>query len=88
MVDGIAVESLVTSDSNKIGELDYIIKKLQGWKCKRCDRSIANAGHIYYKDTNSNNHSLSNLISLCAECYQEAKQLEVDNLSYLGLLLR
>lgn len=88
MVSGVTIESFMISSSDKSSELDYRIKKIQGWKCKWCDRSIENAGHIYYRDTNCNNRNLSNMISLCTECYHEAKLIEDDNFSYLGILFR
>jgi hypothetical protein len=74
--------------SEKRSELYYGIQENQDWKCKWCDRSIASGGQIHHKDGNCNNYRTSNLIALCEHCYDEAKQINDDNSSYLGILFR
>lgn len=75
-------------NTDKSSEKDYGIKKTQNWKCKWCDCSIESGGHIYYKDRDCNNHRMNNMIALCTQCYHEAKQIDDDNSSYLGILFR
>ena len=48
-----------------------LVKRGQGWKCKRCGKSIKSGGHIHHKDGNPKNNRIGNLVALCAKCHQE-----------------
>jgi hypothetical protein len=84
----VRTEDFKVLNTDKSSEQDYGIKKTQNWKCKWCDCSIKRGGQIYYKNIDSNNQRISNMIALCKQCYHEAKQIDSDNSSYLGILFR
>jgi hypothetical protein len=88
VVIGVATKYLPVPKTDKRDKLAYAIKENQGWKCKWCDCSIESGGHIYYKDCNCKDCRTGNMIALCTQCYEEAKRINDDNLSYLGILFR
>jgi 5-methylcytosine-specific restriction endonuclease McrA len=52
-------------------EQSDLVKRGQGWKCRKCGKSIKSGGHIHHKDGNSKNNKISNLVAICAKCHRE-----------------
>jgi len=52
-------------------EQSDLVKRGQGWKCKKCGVSIKSGGHIHHKDGNPNNNRIGNLVAICAKCHRQ-----------------
>jgi len=50
-----------------------LVKRGQGWKCKKCGVSIKSGGRIHHKDGDSKDNKISNLVALYAKCHRQIK---------------